>query len=90
MITRSDFMFKKIRNLKGYLKSLGGVNRELLWAQIWHDTAKGCEWLGEDFGVSPGRWAVGYDYLYVMTRVLEELRPRYRFGNFYIFALKVF
>ena len=69
-------MFKKIRNLKGYLKSLGGASRELLWAQIWHDTAKGCEWLGEDFGVSPGRWAVGYDYLYVMTRVLEELRPK--------------
>lgn len=66
----------KNKKFKRIFKKFRGVSRELLWAQIWHDTAKGCEWLGEDFGVSPGRWAVGYDYLYVMTRVLEELRPK--------------
>lgn len=70
-------MLHKIKVLKEYLKNLGGVNKEILWAQIWHDTIKGCEWIGEDFGVSPGRWAVGYDYLYVMTRILEEIRPKY-------------
>lgn len=25
--------------------------------------------------MSPGRWAVGYNYLYVMTRILNELKP---------------
>lgn len=70
-------MLQKIKALKEYLKKLGRVGKELLWAQIWHDTIKGCEWVGEDFGVSPGRWAVGYDYLYVMTRILEEIRPKY-------------
>lgn len=58
-----------------FLKELRGGSRELLWAQIWNDTRRGIEWLGDDFGVSPGRWAVGYDYIYVMTRVLEEIRP---------------
>lgn len=47
-----------------------------MWTQIWHDTIKGIEWIDQDFGVSPGRWAVGYNYLYVMTRILEEIRPQ--------------
>lgn len=27
--------------------------------------------------LSPGRWAVGYNYLYVMTRILDEIRPEH-------------
>ena len=27
-------------------------------------------------GISPGRWAVGYNYLYVMTRILNEKEPK--------------
>lgn len=64
-----------LSKIREFLKELRGGNRELLWAQIWNDTRRGIEWLGDDFGVSPGRWAVGYDYIYVMTRVLEEIRP---------------
>ena len=64
-----------LSRIKEFLKELRGGSRELLWAQIWNDTRRGIEWLGDDFGVSPGRWAVGYDYIYVMTRVLEEIRP---------------
>lgn len=65
-------MISKIIN---YMKEIRGGNRELLWASIWHDTIKGIEWINDDFSVSPGRMAVGYDYLYVATRILNELRP---------------
>lgn len=50
-------------------------NEELIWANVWHDTQKGILWLENMPGISPGRWAVGYNYLYVMTRILNELRP---------------
>lgn len=49
--------------------------QELLWAQIWHDTIKGISWLENREGMSPGRWAVGYNYLYVMTRILDGISP---------------
>lgn len=36
----------------------------------------GGDWLKEvNISLSPGRWAVGYNYLYVMTRILNELNP---------------
>ncbi len=48
---------------------------EILWANIFHDTIKSSTWL-HGVPLSPGRWAVGYPYLYVLYRVLNELRPK--------------
>ena len=50
-------------------------NNELLWAKIWDDTKVGIEWTKNLPSLSPGRWAVGYPYLYIMTRILNELEP---------------
>ena len=48
---------------------------EAVWAEIFNNAITGSEWLtGTAF--SPGRWAVGYPYLYVMYRVLNEVHPR--------------
>lgn len=47
---------------------------ELLWASIFHDSIKDSTWLKEtDF--CPGRWAIGYAYLYVLYRILNEAHP---------------
>ncbi|MBQ9565640.1 MAG: hypothetical protein IJU98_08645 [Synergistaceae bacterium] len=51
-------------------------NEELIWAKVWDDTRKGIKWAESLPGISPGRWAVGYNYLYVMTRILNEKEPR--------------
>lgn len=51
------------------------TNMELLWARTWEDTCRDIEWIKNLPGISPGRWAVGYNYIYVMTRVLNELKP---------------
>ena len=48
---------------------------EAVWAQIFNNTISGSLWL-KDKTFSPGRWAVGYPYLYVMYRVLNETRPK--------------
>ena len=47
---------------------------ELYWAQIYNSTIQNSNWL-EDKSVSPGRWAVGYNYLYVLYRILDDIRP---------------
>ena len=57
-------------------RRIGDQNEELLWARVWQDTCRGVEWLRDLPGLSPGRWAVGYNYLYVMTRILNDTRPR--------------
>ena len=48
---------------------------EAVWAQIFNNTISESLWL-KDKTFSPGRWAVGYPYLYGMYRVLNETRPK--------------
>lgn len=48
---------------------------EAVWAEIFNNTISGCNW-GANVAYSPGRWAVGYQYLYVMYRVLDEIKPK--------------
>lgn len=47
---------------------------EIIWRDIFIDTVKGYEWW-ENISISPGRWAVGYNYLYVMARSLSAIAP---------------
>lgn len=65
-----------ISAIKEYFKNLQNQNYELIWAKTWDDTKKGIDWIADMPGISPGRWAVGYNYLYVMTRILNDKRPR--------------
>jgi len=47
---------------------------ELYWAEIYNSTTSNSTWLTEN-NFSPGRWAVGYPFLYAMYRILNEKRP---------------
>lgn len=49
--------------------------RELIWANVFHDTIKNSDWL-LDKTFSPGRWAVGYPCLYLLYRILDETTPK--------------
>ena len=51
-------------------------NRELFYANVFHDTIKGSEWLPDDFPVSPGGGALGYPALYILYRILNEFKPK--------------
>jgi hypothetical protein len=48
--------------------------QEAVWSSVFHDTVEGSVWF-TDRALSPGRWAVGYPFLYVMYRVLDEVKP---------------
>lgn len=48
--------------------------KELEWANIFHDSIKGLKWL-ENLPIYPGRWAVNYSFLYILSRILVEYRP---------------
>lgn len=48
---------------------------EAVWAQIFNNTITNSTWL-RDKTFSPGRWAVGYPYLYTMYRALNEMHPK--------------
>lgn len=49
--------------------------KELLYANVFHDTIKGSLWLTSDLSISPGNSAIGYPALYVLYRVLNDIRP---------------
>ena len=49
---------------------------EILWGQIFNNTIVDSEWLNKRM-FSPGRWAVGYPYLYVLYRILNEIKPQH-------------
>lgn len=48
---------------------------EIVWSQVFRDTVRYSGW-AKDLAVSPGRWAVGYAFLYVLYRALDEFQPR--------------
>lgn len=66
----------KIMRFIKIIKNIEKQNNELLWAQIWKDTCRNMEWINGLPSISPGRWAVGYNYIYVLTRVLDSINPQ--------------
>lgn len=65
----------KLLKIKDELEIIEKQNQELLWAKIWTDTIAGIDWMKEKPSISPGRWAVCYNYIYVLTRILNEVKP---------------
>jgi len=49
---------------------------EILWAHVFNNTITESEWL-KSKSFSPGRWAAGYDYLYVLYRALNAASPEH-------------
>lgn len=68
-----------IVNQFGMIKSFADVlakkYSEPYWANVYHDTINNTNWLNNK-SVSPGRWAVSYVVLYVLYRILDEIKPQ--------------
>lgn len=62
------------RELKELLTAQYLTSQELLWAETFHDTVKDSAWLKQQ-SFHPGRFAAGYPLLYVLYRILDEVRP---------------
>ena len=48
---------------------------ESVWAEVFNNTISGSAWL-KDQAFSPGRWALGYQALYVLYRILDNVKPK--------------
>lgn len=78
-----DGLHLKVRELSEKVKevaeSVSENNRilnEILWAQVFNSAKSACKWLPQDTALWPGRWGVGYQYMYVMSRILNDVKPR--------------
>lgn len=65
----------KINQLNHEINQLNRTSSEAIWAQTFSYTIKDSTWLRNPT-FSPGRWAVGYPFLYVMYRILNETKPK--------------
>lgn len=54
---------------------LGRVEDENTWANVFHDVIKDSVWL-QNKAFAPGRWAAGYQMLYVMYRIMDSVKPK--------------
>lgn len=64
-----------LQQLKSGVTDVSCHALEAVWAEIFNNTIAQSHWL-KDKTFSPGRWAVGYPYLYAMYRVLNNIRPK--------------
>lgn len=68
LIEKREIEIKKL--LESNLRNIAETN----WANIYNSTIEGTDWL-KSRSFSPGRWAIGYQYLYVLYRILNEFHP---------------
>ncbi len=71
-------LFQKFFGIRKVLNKLTENNnllKELIWADIFKNSIDGSNWL-IDKSFTPGRWAVGYPLLFVLYKILDELKPK--------------
>ena len=80
---------KRIKKIISEWKSVTYQNRwyaeatfrnteELIWANVYHDSIINCMWMPEGgLRLYPGRWAIGYNALYVIFRILNDVKPEF-------------
>lgn len=66
----------KIQKMQVNVRSSARHASEAVWAEIFNNVISDSSWL-KNTAFSAGRWAVGYQYLYVMYRVLNEIHPQH-------------
>ncbi|MDD3252717.1 MAG: hypothetical protein PHV18_09175 [Lachnospiraceae bacterium] len=64
-----------LTQMMNLIRSNRRFTEENIWANVFHDATKNAEWMSEE-NFTPGRWAIGYQTLYVLFRVLNEVQPR--------------
>lgn len=70
-VNTSRYDVEKVRK---FAQESARNSSEIIWAEVFNNTIADSDWL-KNTSFSPGRWAVGYQYLYVMYRVLNETHP---------------
>lgn len=70
-----EFVRKELDIVKQEIQKSARLASEATWAAVFNNTLTDSVWC-KDKRFSPGRGAVGYPFLYVMYRVLNEIKPK--------------
>lgn len=68
-------IIKLIKENRDFQKEIILQNKELEWANVYHDSIRGKKWL-EELPLNIGRWAGNYSFFYVLNRVLSDYKPK--------------
>lgn len=71
-----ELLDARIEEISVKIEENNRMLNEILWAQVFNSSRKAFKWLDDDFACWPGRWAVGYQYMYVVSRYLNEVKPQ--------------
>lgn len=66
--------FQKVKKIFHYPFQLEAQLNEINWGLNFHSAIKDSIWFKKQ-ALNPGRWALGYPALYVLYRVLSEMKP---------------
>lgn len=72
---RIESIEEKVENIEEKECRIEGNTNEAVWGMVFNSSIENSEWL-KDKAFYPGRWAVGYQYLYVLYRVLNTIMPK--------------
>lgn len=75
IIKDNEILLNNIKQIGSDISFARKYLQEVLWGQIWNNTITGSSWL-KDQAFSPGGWAVGYQALYLLYRILNDFRPQ--------------
>ena len=76
-------MIKRIKNsikglvstsLQGELDELIALSKENYWANVFNSSIRGVGWM-DHISLNVGRWAANYSLLYILFRILNEVKP---------------
>ena len=66
---------QKITALEKKMAAEQRTSAEAVWAHVFSNTVRNSTWFTNQT-LSPGRWAVGYPFLYALYRILNEVKPK--------------
>jgi hypothetical protein len=79
LIDSVNLIPSKIKNFTNQIFEVTRATRievkELLWSRIFNDSICNTSWL-KNKDLIPGRWAVGYPYLFVLFQALKVSKPK--------------
>lgn len=62
---------KEVRNVSYATRN---TSFEILWAEVYKSATENSSWL-KNKAFAPGRWAAGYPFLYILYRILNDIKP---------------
>lgn len=75
IMTTETLLEQKPDQMAERMERLEAKTDELIWASTFQSVTAKSSWF-RNKSLAPGRWALGYPALYILYRVLNEMRPK--------------